>query len=87
MYERSGSRWRESGVGSAISTACACFSLLVVARRDDETLLGQRREALRADVLDVALAAVERVDDVRLDVDEQDRWPASPKVAASGTPT
>ena len=45
--------------------------LLVVARRDDEALLGQRRQALRADVLDVALAAVESLDDVRLHVDEQ----------------
>ena len=26
MYERSGSRCRESGVGSAIRTACACFT-------------------------------------------------------------
>ena len=71
MYERSGSRCRESGVGSAIRIACACLTLLVVDRRDDEALLGQRRQALRADVLDVALAAVQRLDDVLLHVDEQ----------------
>ena len=47
------------------------LDLLVVGRRDDQARLGQRREALGRDVLDVALAAVERVDDVRLDVDEQ----------------
>ena len=45
--------------------------LLVVGRRDDQALVDERGEPLRADVLDVALAAVQRLDDVRLHVDEQ----------------
>ena len=50
--------------------------LLVVRARDDEALLDERREALGGDVLDVARPAVERVDDSRLHVDDEDA-PAS----------
>ena len=45
--------------------------LLVVSGRDHEALVDERSEPLGGDVLDVALAAVERVDHVRLDVDEE----------------
>ena len=70
--ERSGSRWRESGVGSAIRIASRLAQLLVARRRVDEAALDERGEAVARDVVDVRLAAVEGGDDVLEHVDEED---------------
>ena len=57
---RSGSRWRESGVGSAIEDRVGVAELVVVRRRGDPPVVDERLERLGRDVLDVALAAVQR---------------------------
>ena len=62
----------ESGVGTAITIASASATTRVVGRRGDRARLDERLQLLRGDVLDVALAAVDRVDDLVDDVDEDD---------------
>jgi len=52
---------------------------LVVGGCDDEPLRRQRNEALVADVFDVALAAVQRLDDVRLHVHQEYALPGFAK--------
>src|SRR6476661_1239097 len=60
------------------------LDLRVVVRRDDEALLGECGEPFRADVLDVALAAVQRVDDGLLHVDEEDAVASLPEGGGKG---
>ena len=67
---RSGSRWRESGVGSATRSR-RLAQLVVVGRRGDEACVDERLQHLRRDVLDVALAGVQLRDARGVDVDEQ----------------
>ncbi len=70
--ERSGSRWRESGVGTAMTIASQSGDLGVVGRRAELPAGDERRETLRGDVLDVALAAVQPLDEVGDDIDDED---------------
>ncbi len=67
--ERSGSRFCVSGVGSAMITASVMPERVVVGGRGDELVLDQRSKRLRGHVLDVALAAVDRLDAAHVDVE------------------
>ena len=72
MYERSGSRCGESGVGTAMTIASASRTdeKSVVAVIAPESTSGFSVSG--GHVLDVALAAVDRIDDRLDDVDEHD---------------
>ena len=69
---RSGSRWAESGVGSATRIASTPLQLVVVGGRAQQAGVDVLLQLLGRDVLDVALAAVQLRDAVGLDVHEHD---------------
>ena len=71
MYERSGSRFSVSGVGTQTITSSHAGDLGVVDGGAQEALRHELGEHLRCDVLDVRVAGVDAVDarGVRLDAE------------------
>ena len=67
----SGSRCRESGVGTAITIASAPATCAKSVVAEIAAVVDERLQHLARHVRDVALAAVDRVDDVLEQVDQQ----------------